>query len=82
METPPKKFEEALQALERIVEKLETGELSLEEALCAFEEGVMLVRYLEDKLTEVGKRVEVLVCDQAGVFELQTAAEPEDEEDE
>ena len=80
MQSPPKTFEDALRDLEGIVEKLETGDLSLEEALGAFEEGVSLVRYLEDTLVAVEKRVEVLTRDQSGEFQLRTVAE-EDEED-
>ena len=80
MQQPPKTFEDALRDLEGIVEKLETGDLSLEEALGAFEEGVTLVRYLEDTLTAVEKRVEVLTRDQGGEFQLQEVTE-EDEED-
>lgn len=80
MQAPAKTFEAALRDLEGIVEKLETGELSLEEALGAFEEGVSLVRYLEDTLTAVEKRIEVLTRDQGGEFQLQAVTE-EDEED-
>ncbi|MBI3799744.1 MAG: exodeoxyribonuclease VII small subunit [Deltaproteobacteria bacterium] len=80
MPSPPKKFEAALRDLEGIVEKLETGDLSLEEALIAFEEGVSLVRYLGDTLTAVEKRIEVLTRDQGGEFQLQSVTE-EDEED-
>jgi exodeoxyribonuclease VII small subunit len=80
MPSPPKKFEDALRDLEGIVEKLETGDLSLEEALVAFEEGVSLVRYLGDTLTAVEKRIEVLTRDQEGEFQLQAVTE-EDEED-
>jgi exodeoxyribonuclease VII small subunit len=76
---PPKKFEAGLHDLEEIVEKLETGELSLEEALGAFEEGVGLVQHLGEKLAEVEKRVEVLTRDQNGLFQLQTM--PEEDED-
>jgi exodeoxyribonuclease VII small subunit len=80
MEAPAKKFADALRDLEGIVEKLETGDLSLEEALSAFEEGVSLVRNLEDALTAVEKRIEVLTRDQGGEFQLQ-AVVAEDEED-
>ncbi|MGH7964094.1 MAG: exodeoxyribonuclease VII small subunit [Candidatus Binatia bacterium] len=75
-----KKFEDALRELEGIVEKLETGDLSLEAALSAFEEGVVLVRLLDEKLTGVEKRVEVLTRDQGGAFQLETVAEDEEEE--
>ena len=67
-----KKFEDALQDLEGVVEKLDAGTLSLEESLQAFEEGVVLVRFLEEKLTEVEKRVEVLTRDNSGLFQTQS----------
>ena len=49
--TPPKKFEEALENLEGLVEKLDTGELSLLDSLQAVEDGVALVHHLEAELT-------------------------------
>ena len=67
-----KKFEDALQDLEGVVEKLDSGTLSLEESLQAFEEGVALVRFLEEKLTEVEKRVEVLTRDNSGLFQTKS----------
>lgn len=76
---PPKKFEEALHDLEGLVEKLETGDLPLEEALATFEEGVALLRYLNDQLTAVEKRVEVLTRDLGGAFQLQVITEDEEE---
>jgi exodeoxyribonuclease VII small subunit len=80
MRRPPKTFEDALRDLEGIVERLESGDLSLEQALGAFEEGVALVRHLGDTLTAVEKRIEVLTRDQSGEFQLQEVTE-EDEED-
>jgi len=76
-----KKFEDALHDLEEIVEQLETGDLALDDALAAFEQGVALVRQLGDKLTEVEKRVEVLTRDPSGMFQLQTVAEDEGEDE-
>ena len=85
MEIPAdKKFEDALQDLEGLVEKLDAGDLPLEAALQAFEDGVVLVRFLEDKLTEVEKRVEVLTRDNSGLFHTQSLeadAEANEEED-
>ena len=60
------RFEEALHELEETVQRLESGELSLEEALTAFERGVALVRLLNGKLAEVEERVEVLMRDRDG----------------
>jgi len=64
------KFETALESLEEVVEQLESGELSLEDALAAFEKGVGLVRYCNQKLTEVEKRIELLVRDKEGKLQL------------
>ena len=56
-----KPFEEALNELKLISERLESGNLSLEESLSLFEKGVELISYCYGKLNEVQKRVEILV---------------------
>ena len=58
--TKPKKFEEELKDLEEIVGKIDSGELTLEDSIGAFERGVALVRSLNQKLDEIEKKVEVL----------------------
>ena len=65
-----KKFEVALEELEKVVEQLESGDLSLEDALAAFEKGVGLVKYCNQKLTDVEKKVELLVRDKEGKLQL------------
>jgi exodeoxyribonuclease VII small subunit len=65
-----KKFEVALEDLEQVVEQLESGELSLEDSLAAFERGVGLVKYCNQKLNEVEKKVELLVRDKEGKLQL------------
>jgi len=67
-----KKFEVALEDLEQVVEQLESGELSLEDSLAAFEKGVGLVKYCNQKLNEVEKKVELLVKDKEGKLQLKT----------
>ena len=62
------KFEEGLKRLEAIVERLEQGDLPLEESLAAFEEGIKLARLLSKKLSEAEKRVEILLKDEEGVL--------------
>ena len=54
------KFEAALSQLEKIVAKLESGELSLEESMAAFEEGTKLCKLCNAKLTEAEKKIEQL----------------------
>ncbi|MCJ7547049.1 MAG: exodeoxyribonuclease VII small subunit [Deltaproteobacteria bacterium] len=61
-----KAFEEALKELEEIVNRLEQGEIPLEQALQLFEQGVRLSRLCHTKLDEAQKRVEVLLKDEAG----------------
>ncbi len=55
------KFEEALGRLEDIVKKMEAGDMTLEESLKAFEEGIKLVRLCSRKLDEAERRVEILL---------------------
>jgi exodeoxyribonuclease VII small subunit len=55
------KFEDALSRLESIVEELESGELSLEESLAAFEEGIRLSRICSKQLDEAERKVEILI---------------------
>ena len=76
-----KKFEAALEDLELVVEQLETGELSLEDSLEAFEKGVGLVKYCNQKLDEVEKKVELLVKDKEGKLQLKAFEERRAEED-
>lgn len=64
------KFEEAIADLEQVVEQLESGDLSLEDSLAAFEKGVGLVRCCNQKLSEVEKKVELLVKDKQGQLQL------------
>ncbi|NVM24934.1 MAG: exodeoxyribonuclease VII small subunit [Desulfobacterales bacterium] len=62
-----KRFEDAMKELEDIVKRLESGDLSLEESLKIFEEGVALSRYCFSKLEDAEKRVSILVKDEGGV---------------
>ena len=59
-------FEDALERLEAIVDRLERGELSLEDALATFEEGVGLTRRLGEQLGGAERRVAELLRDGAG----------------
>ena len=62
------KFETSLKRLEEVVKKLEGGELSLEESLKAFEEGVKHAGFCARKLDEAEKRVELLLKQKDGSF--------------
>lgn len=77
-----KNFETALEDLEQVVEQLETGELPLEDSLSAFEKGVGLVKFCQQKLDEVEKKVELLVKDKEGRLKLQALNQLPPENDE
>jgi exodeoxyribonuclease VII small subunit len=70
MATTRKKFEDELKDLEGIVGQIDSGELSLEDSITAFERGVGLVRSLNQKLDEVERKVELLMRNAQG--ELKT----------
>jgi exodeoxyribonuclease VII small subunit len=73
------KFEAALQRLEQIVDQLEAGNLTLEESLQVFEEGVGLARRCGKYLDEAEKRIELLTRDESGVLKTTPFELPEDE---
>ncbi|KFK97605.1 MULTISPECIES: exodeoxyribonuclease VII small subunit [unclassified Serratia (in: enterobacteria)] len=56
-------FENSLSELERIVTRLESGELPLEDALNEFERGVQLARQGQQKLQQAEQRVQILLND-------------------
>ncbi|MFH1824253.1 MAG: exodeoxyribonuclease VII small subunit [Candidatus Firestonebacteria bacterium] len=60
------KFETGLKRLEEIVEKLESGDIGLDESLKLYEEGVKLLKFCTVKLDEVEKKIEMLVKDKDG----------------
>ena len=60
-EEPPVDFEKALAELEAIVERLEQGELSLEESMAQFERGIALTRACQAALGKAEQTVEILL---------------------
>ena len=79
-EQSEKKFETALQDLEQVVEQLESGDLALEDSLAAFEKGVGLVKFCNQKLSEVEKRVEILIKDKDGKLQLKAFGDLSEDE--
>ena len=56
----PESFEGAMGQLETLVSKMESGDLSLEESLEAFEKGVHLTRYCQDQLQKAELKIQEL----------------------
>jgi len=61
-----KKFETSMARLEEIVQKLEQGDLPLEQSLKLFEEGIRLSRICNARLEEAERKVEILLKDKSG----------------
>jgi exodeoxyribonuclease VII small subunit len=59
-------FEEAMVRLEEIVRMLEGGKGGLEDSLSAFEEGISLVKFCNEKLEKAEQKVRVLMQGEAG----------------
>jgi len=62
-------FEKALEQLEQIVQEMESGELTLENALKKFEEGIKLSRYCSQKLEDTEKKITLLMEQSNGSIE-------------
>ncbi|MDX1692312.1 MAG: exodeoxyribonuclease VII small subunit [Ketobacteraceae bacterium] len=54
-------FESALSTLESLVERMESGEMSLEDSLSAFEQGIQLTKSCQQALRDAEQRVKVLI---------------------
>ena len=75
----PLKFDSALARLEEIVASLESGKLTLEDSIAAFEEGMKLNKFCSAKLAETQKKVEILVKNsQTGELDWESAEIPQD----
>jgi exodeoxyribonuclease VII small subunit len=68
MELKVKDFESALKSLEEIVVRLESGDLTLDQSLELFEEGINISRFCNSKLEEAERKVGILVKTADGGF--------------
>ncbi|MBI2969761.1 MAG: exodeoxyribonuclease VII small subunit [Gammaproteobacteria bacterium] len=73
-------FEKALGELESIVEKMEQGDLSLDESLRHFERGIALTRACQKALADAEQKVQILL-DKAGKKSLEPFSPPDAPED-
>jgi exodeoxyribonuclease VII small subunit len=71
MSPKQKTFESSIGELEKIVRQLEDGDLSLEESLKLFENGVKLSRECQEQLNQAERRIEVLLKDEKGNPDVQ-----------
>lgn len=76
-------FESSLDQLETLVEDMENGDLTLEESLRAFEEGIKLTRECQTALTQAEQKVQMLIREneQLRAVDLDGEQDLEDEDD-
>lgn len=77
-ETQPGDFESSLNELEQLVERLERGDLPLDDALKTFERGVELTRHCQTSLKAAQQKVDILLK-RNGQPEVEPFAVPEDD---
>ncbi|MGH7260543.1 MAG: exodeoxyribonuclease VII small subunit [Nitrospiraceae bacterium] len=77
----PVRFEQALARLETIVSELENGDLSLDESLKIFEEGIKLSKTCLKMLDDAEHKVEILIQDKDGKKRLRALTLEEDEDE-
>lgn len=65
------KFEDSINKLEEIVNKLEAGDVTLDESLSLFEQGIKLSKSCQKMLDNAEKKVSVLLADDSGEMEKQ-----------
>ena len=63
---PEANFEQAMKRLEEIVERMESGDLPLEQLIVGYEEGMKLVKVCQERLASAEKRIEVITRNSAG----------------
>ena len=77
-QTPPKSFEDAMAELEKILNDMESGTVSLEESLAKYERGNFLIQHCRGVLGQAEKQIELL----SKTAEGNLASEPLDDTDE
>ena len=70
-------FEHALADLQTLVERLENGELSLEDSLSSFEQGIRLTRDCQAALTQAEQKVQMLLERDGELQQVDFEAEPQ-----
>ena len=70
-------FETSLDKLEKLVEKMEDGDLTLEESLKIFEEGVKLTRECQQALADAEQKVKLLIEESGEVTSIDFEADDE-----
>lgn len=74
-------FEEALKELEALADRIERGEIGLEDSIKQYEQGMKLVAHCRKILTKAEQRIEQLQPDRVGEDEFAGKSEADDEDE-
>lgn len=74
------KYEEALAQLEAIVDKMEKGEMTLDESIESFQKGIELSKYCSKRLDDVEKKITILIEGEKGNIKEEEFSPIRDEE--
>jgi exodeoxyribonuclease VII small subunit len=74
---PEKTFEQLMEQVEEAAEKLENGEVALEEAISVYEEGMKALKQCYGKLERAERRVKILLEGKEEDFDTETSSEKE-----
>ncbi len=69
------KFEEAIEQLETTVEQMENDQLPLDQLILRYEEGMKLVQFCQEKLSEAEQKIEILTQTQKSEAKVKSDAE-------
>ena len=69
MEKQKRTFETAIEELERIIEKMEKGDMTLDESIQSFQKGIEISKFCSEKLDEVEKKITILLENSDGDIE-------------
>lgn len=72
-------YEQQLQQLETLIKQLENGDLSLDQALAAYEQGITLIRACQQQLEQAEQRIQLLAHDANGEETLIPFTDPADD---
>ena len=73
-------YEQQLQQLETLIKQLENGDLSLDQTLAAYEQGIALIRACQQQLEHAEQRIRLLTQDDSGAETLIPFADPADDD--
>lgn len=76
----PANFESALAELEKLVARMESGTLSLEDSLTAHQRGLVLARYCQERLDQAEQQVKILEGEMLKTFPVDARGEDGDDD--